>query len=304
MKVMCFMSLVPKGIIPPIVTPFNHDGSVNYDMLRKVTGHLVESGVHGIFPLGTSGEFYAVSDDDYKKILLAVKEEINGRVPLYAGANHITAKGVIHLIRICEEVGVDAVSVLTPMFVSQTQDELYCYYRSIAESTKLPIILYNNMPKTNVTIKPETVARLAGIDNIIAIKDSTGDMTNTLEYIRLTRDYDNFHVLVGRDTLIYSGLCSGASGAVASCANVAPEIAVSIYEKFIAKDYKGALEAQYQFAPIRLACSMGSFPAVIKESLRLEGFDVGKCADPIGELTPEQKIKLKNILRDAELIRQ
>lgn len=298
------MSLVPSGIIPPIVTPFNTDGSVNYNMLKKVTNHLVESGVHGIFPLGTSGEFYAVSDKDYAKILFTVKEELNGRVPLYAGANHITPQGVIRLIRICEKVHVDAVSVLTPMFVSQTQNELYSYFKSIAASTELPIVLYNNKPKTNVTIAPETVAKLAEIDNIIAIKDSTGDMTNTLEYLRLTRGIQNFHVLVGRDTLIYAGLCCGASGAVASCANIAPEIAVAIYNRFVSGDYPGALDAQYQFAPIRLACSMGSFPAVIKAGLTMEGFEVGKCADPIQELTPEQTDKLKNILSNSKLIRQ
>lgn len=293
------MSFVPKGIIPPIVTPFHPDGSVNYEILRKVTSYLIESGVHGIFPMGTSGEFYAVSNEDYRKLLLTVKDEIAGRVPLYAGANHITARGVIRLIRICEEVGVDAVSVLTPMFVSQTQDELYTYYKTIAESTKLPIILYNNKPKTNVTIAPPTVAKLAEIDNIIGVKDSTGDMTNTLEYIRLTRDMKNFHVLVGRDTLIYSGLCSGAVGSIASCANIAPRLAVDIYEKFAAGDYKGSLEAQFRFAPIRLACNLGSFPAVLKEGLKIKGLDVGKCAEPIQELSPSEKETLRKVLREA-----
>ena len=134
----------------------------------------------------------------------------------------------------------DAVSVLTPMFVSQTQDELYAYYKEIAESTSLPIILYNNKPKTNVTITPATVAKLAEIDNIVAVKDSTGDMTNAAEYIRLTRDNDNFHVLMGRDTLIHAALCYGATGAIASCANVAPRIAADIYDKFMEGDLKGS----------------------------------------------------------------
>ena len=130
------------------------------------------------------------------------------------------------------------------MFVSQTQDELYGYYKEIAESTTLPIILYNNKPKTNVTIEPATVAKLAEIDNIVAVKDSTGDMTNAAEYIRLTRDNDNFHVLMGRDTLIHAALCYGATGAIASCANVAPRITADIYDKFLAGDLKGSLDAQ------------------------------------------------------------
>ena len=145
---------------------------------------------------------------------------------VYAGANHITTAGAVELAKIAEEVGVDALSVLTPMFVSQTQDELLAYYTTIANATSLPIIIYNNKPKTNVTVAPATVRKLAQIKNIVGVKDSTGDMTNTEEYIRLTRDLPDFRVLVGRDTLIYAGLCYGAAGAITSCANIAPDLAV------------------------------------------------------------------------------
>ena len=296
------MGFVPRGIIPPIITPLTDDGEVNYPVLRQMVNHLIDNGVHGLFPLGTTGEFYAFDDDTYRKILETVKDETRGRVPVYGGANHITTRGVIRLVKICEEVGVDAVSVLTPMFVSQTQDELYAYYKEIAESTSLPIILYNNKPKTNVTITPATVAKLAEIDNIVAVKDSTGDMTNAAEYIRLTRDNDNFHVLMGRDTLIHAALCYGATGAIASCANVAPRIAADIYDKFMEGDLKGSLDAQFELAPLRIACGMGTFQAVIKEGLVQQGIPVGKCLAPIGELTPEEKEKLHQVLVDMKLV--
>lgn len=296
------MGFVPRGIIPPIITPLTDDGEVNYPVLRQMVNHLIDNGVHGLFPLGTTGEFYAFDDDTYRKILETVKDETRGRVPVYGGANHITTRGVIRLVKICEEVGVDAVSVLTPMFVSQTQDELYAYYKEIAESTSLPIILYNNKPKTNVTITPATVAKLAEIDNIVAVKDSTGDMTNAAEYIRLTRDNDNFHVLMGRDTLIHAALCYGATGAITSCANVAPRIAADIYDKFMEGDLKGSLDAQFELAPLRIACGMGTFPAVIKEGLVQQGIPVGKCLAPIGELTPEEKEKLHQVLVDMKLV--
>lgn len=296
------MAFTPRGIIPPIITPLTDEGEVNYEVLRQMVNHLIEEGVHGLFPLGTTGEFYAFDDDTYRKILETVKDETAGRVPVYGGANHITTRGVIRLVKICEEVGVDAVSVLTPMFVSQTQDELYDYYAEIAASTTLPIILYNNQPKTNVTITPATVARLAKIDNIVAVKDSTGDMTNAAEYIRLTRDNPNFSVLMGRDTLIYAALCYGAAGAIASCANVAPRITADIYDKYMAGDHQGALEAQFTLAPLRIACSMGTFPAVIKEGLVQEGFAVGKCLAPIAELKPEEKEKLHKVLEDMKLV--
>ncbi|MGL6201656.1 MAG: dihydrodipicolinate synthase family protein [Lachnospiraceae bacterium] len=296
------MSFVPKGVIPPIITPLTDEGEVNYEVLRQLVNHLIEQGVHGVFPLGTTGEFYAFDHDTVRKIFRTVKEEAAGRVPVYGGANHITTRGVIEIVKICEEENMDAVSVLTPMFVSQTQDELYDYFAEIAASTKLPIILYNNAPKTNVTITPSTVVKLAQIENIIAVKDSTGDMTNAAEYIRLTRDIPNFHVLMGRDTLIHAALSYGASGAIASCANVAPRIAADIYDKYVAGDLKGSLEAQFTLAPLRIACGIGTFPAVIKEGLVQQGIQVGKCLAPISELKPNEKEKLHQVLVDMKLI--
>lgn len=296
------MAFKPQGIIPPVITPLTDNGEVNYEVLRQLVNHLIDQGVHGLFPMGTTGEFYAFDDETFRKILETVKEEAAGRVPVYGGANHITTRGAIRLTKICEEVGVDAVSVLTPMFISQSQDELYEFFKTIAESTTLPIILYNNAPKTNVTIAPATAARLAEIPNIVGIKDSTGDMTNATEYIRLTRDNPDFHVLMGRDTLIYGALCYGATGAIASCANVAPRIAADIYDKFMAGDMAGSLEAQYKFAPLRIACGMGTFPAVIKEGLVMQGIPVGKCLEPIAELSSEEKEKLQSVLGEMELL--
>ncbi len=293
----------PYGIIPPVITPLNDDGTVNYEMLKLLVNHLIEEGVHGLFPLGTTGEFYAFDDETYKKIIITVKEAALGRVPIYAGCNHITTRGVIKQVKICEEIGVDCVSILTPMFVSQTQDELYEYYKTIAESTDLPIIMYNNKPKTNVTIEPKTVARLAQIENIIGVKDSTGDMTNTAEYIRLTRDNPNFTVLMGRDTLIYAALCYGAGGAISSCSNVAPRIAADIYDKYMAGDLEGALDAQFKLSPLRIATNLATFPAIIKEGLIQQGYNVGKCLAPIGDVSEEAKNKLHQVLKEMELVK-
>ena len=292
----------PYGIIPPIITPFTEDGKFNEPVYRDMVDHLIRGGVHGVFPLGTTGEFYAVTEDEVRRILAVTKDAVAGRVPVYAGATHITTRGTVRLVEVAEEAGVDAVSVLTPMFISQSQKEIYAFYKTVAESTSLPIIIYNNRPKTNVTVAPETLAKLSEIPNIVGVKDSTGDFTNTEEYIRLTRGNDHFHVLLGRDTLIYAGLCYGAAGAIASCANVAPRIAADIYDKFIAGDLAGALEAQFTLAPLRIACNMGTFPEVIKEGLMMQGFPVGKCLDPIAELSPEEKEKLRKVLTDMKLL--
>lgn len=302
----------PYGIIPPIITPFDAEGHVDFAAMAKMAVFLVDGGVHGLFPFGTTGEFYALQDEEYIKGLETVRDAVAGKttrsgkpIQLIAGCSHITTREVIRLIKLVEQVGgYDAVSVLTPMFVSQTQEELYTYYKTIADSTTMPVLMYNNPPKTNVNIVPATAARLAhDCGNIIGIKDSSGDMTNCGEYLRLTADErDHFHVIMGRDTMIYAGLHYGCSGAVASCANVAPRVVADIYDKFMEGDWKGALEAQFRLAPLRIATNMGTFPEVIKEGLNMQGIPVGKCLDPIQELTPAEKEKLRSVLAEMKLV--
>jgi 4-hydroxy-tetrahydrodipicolinate synthase len=303
----------PYGIIPPIITPFDDEGRVNNDALSKMSTFLIDGGVHGLFPFGTTGEFYAVSDEEYVKALETVREAARGRkdrksrpIQLIAGCSAITTRRVVELAHLAEKTGgYDAISVLTPMFIGQTQDELYRFYKTIADSTSMPVIMYNNKPKTNIGIAPATVARLAhDCENIIGVKDSTGDMTNTLEYIRLTRDIrEKFSIMMGRDTLIYAGMHCGCTGAVASCANVAPRVVADIYDKFEDGDWQGALDAQFALAPLRLASTaLGTFPEVIKEGLEIQGVQVGKCLEPIQALTPEEREKLKKILADMGLV--
>lgn len=295
------MKFKPHGIVVPIVTPLDSRGALDENAYRRLVSYLAENGIHGIFPFGTTGEFYAFDNSVYRRIL-ELSKEIAGDMHVYAGANHITTQGAIELARIAEEVGVDALSVLTPMFISQTQDELYAYFREIAEATSLPVVIYNNTPKTNIQVTPQTIQRLAKVENIVAVKDSTGDMTNAEEYIRLTRDMEDFHVMMGRDTLIYAALCYGATGAIASCANVAPRIAVDIYECFQKGDAKKALEAQFKFAQLRIATGMGSFPVVIKEALGMIGLDVGPCVPPIAPLSEDARTKLRALLTEIGLL--
>ena len=296
------MAFSPKGIVVPIVTPVDENGKLNEKAYRKLVDYLADNGIHGVFPFGTTGEFYAYDLGFYTHLLEVTKDAVRGRMQIYAGANHITTKGAAEIAKAVEKVGgIDALSVLTPMFVSQTQEEVYTYYKEIAAETSLPIIIYNNKPKTNVTVEPATVAKLAEIDNIVAAKDSTGDMTNAEEYLRLTQGME-FSVMMGRDTLILAGLHYGASGAIASCANVAPRIAVDIYDRFMAGDYKGALDAQFKLSALRVATNMGSFPVTLKEALKLIGQDCGDCVKPILPLHEDQREKLRGVLSGMGLL--
>lgn len=297
------MSFKANGIIAAMITPLTDTLQVNEKGLRRLVNYLIDGGVHGLFVVGTSGEFYGFSPEQRKEAFQICIDEARGRVPVYAGVNGITTKEAVEYAQMAEEVKADAISVLTPMFVSVTQGELYNHYASIASSTNLPMLLYNNVGKTNVNIAVETATKLSEISNIVGIKDSSGDFTLTSEYIRNTRENkDQFSVLSGRDTLIHACLAYGGHGAITACANIAPRLMADIYDKYVAGDIEGSLEAQYRIAPIRMAFSLGSYPTILKESLELQGIDAGPCFAPVGPMSQENKVVLKNILADAGLL--
>jgi 4-hydroxy-tetrahydrodipicolinate synthase len=291
----------PEGIIPAVVTPLDAEGRFNEKAMRKLIDYLIEGGSHGLFVVGAAGEFYGLTPEEKREIFEVTMDQVGRRVPVYAGTAGITTRESVALTRIAEACQVDAVSVLTPMFVSPSQEQLVKHFETIASNTSLPVIMYNNPPKTGVSLAPSTVARLADIPNIVGIKDSSGDLTVTGEYIRLTKG-KKFSVLMGRDTLIFGALCYGATGSIASCANVAPRICADIYNRFKAGDMAGALEAQYNLAPLRIAFNIGTFPAVIKESLEMLGIEAGACMPPVGAMSPEERSRLRRVLVEMGLL--
>jgi 4-hydroxy-tetrahydrodipicolinate synthase len=200
-----------------------------------------------------------------------------------------------------EREGADGVSVITPYFIMPSQAELVDHYRRLAESTSLPLVLYSN-PSTcgGLKIEPETVAKLAGIKNIVAIKDSSGDLQNAIEMVRLVPD--TFSVLIGRDTLIAAALMFGAKGAVPASGNIAPKLVVEIYESFRAGEFERCKAAQKRLSPVRLALTIGTAPGVVKQAMELIGWDVGPSRSPIAHLSADKRAKLKEILTAAALL--
>jgi 4-hydroxy-tetrahydrodipicolinate synthase len=288
------------GIIPPLVTPMTPDEDVDYPKLRKFIDHQIACGVHGIFVLGTTGECYALDAEEKQKIVAMTVEHVNRRVPVYAGTGAETTREAIRHTRMAEREGADGVSVITPYFIMPNQSEVADHYRRIAEATSLPVVLYSN-PSTcgGLRIEPETVARLAEVKNIVAIKDSSGDLQNTIETVRLVPD--SFAVLMGRDTLIAPALMFGAKGAVPASGNIAPKLVVEIYSRFVAGDIEGAKAAQRRLSPVRIALTMGTAPGVVKQAMALIGWDVGPSRSPIAPLNAEKRAKLKEILVAAGL---
>jgi 4-hydroxy-tetrahydrodipicolinate synthase len=291
----------PYGVIPAMVTPLTGDDRINEAALRRLTNYLIDGGVHGVFAIGSQGEFWAFTADEKRRVWEIVVEETRGRVPVYAGTAAVTTRETVALTRLAEQCGVDAVSVLTPYFISPSDGELYDHYRAVAEATSLPVLLYSNPARTGVKLSVKIVARLAEIENIVGIKDSSGDLELAAQYIE-SAPGDKFAVVMGRDTLIYAGLMYGAKGAIAATGNVVPGLVASIYEHFKAGDYEAARRAQEALAPLRLAFSWGTFPVVIKEALDLMGMEGGPARAPVGPMSAEQRERLREVLQKMNVL--
>ena len=294
------MGLEVKGIIPAMATPMSSSEEIDEAGTRELINYLIDSGVHGIFICGSQGESYALTEEEKKRIINIAVDEVNGRVPVYAGTGAITTKASIRLSRYAEDAGADAVTIVTPYFIKPSQDELYLHYRRIAESIDIPVLIYNNPGRTGVNLEAETVRRLAEIDNIVGIKDSSGDLTLTAQYIMECPK--EFAVLAGRDSLILATLLYGGKGAVAATANVAPKLVVGIYESFLRGDLERARELQFKLLPLRLAFNLGTFPAVVKEAMNILKRPSGPARSPVSSLPEDKRERLKSILKGIGLI--
>jgi 4-hydroxy-tetrahydrodipicolinate synthase len=290
-----------RGIIPPVGTPMQANEDLDLPRLKWFLDHLIDSGVHGVFVLGTNSEFYAMDENEKQQVIATAVEHVNGRVPVFAGTGAETTREAVRLTKMAEKEGANGVSVITPYFVLPNQQEIYNHYCRIAENTSLPVVLYNN-PATcgGVKIDVDTLGRLAEIPNILGVKDSSGDLQNTIEYLRVVPE--RFGVMMGRDTLIYPALIFGARGAVPATGNIAPQIVVEIYESFMRGDQVASLAAQRKLNPVRMALTLGTAPGGVKAALQLLGLSIGPCRSPVAPLPQDKMQKMRAALQSAGLL--
>lgn len=288
-----------KGVIVPILTPIDENELIDEAKLRDQVDYVINGGVLGILAFGSNGEFYAVEDEEMERGLKIMVDQAAGRVPVYFGIGAISTKKCCRLAKMAEENGAAGISVLQPMFLKPTETELYNHFKTIAESIpETPMLLYNNPGRVGYTMSAGLVERLAKeFDNIVGMKDTSGDITQTAEFIRRTRGTD-FKVFGGKDTLLYASMCHGAVGGVCTAANFMPELITDVYNKFIAGDLQGSLEAQFKLNPVRLSMDPASFPVAAKDMANLRGRNVGLPYKP-NIATPEGPV-LGQIRKEME----
>ena len=293
-----------KGVIVPILTPIDEEERIDEAKLREQVDYVIEGGVLGILAFGSNGEFYVVEEDEMERGLKIMVDQAAGRVPVYFGIGAISTKKCCRLAKMAVANGAAGISVLQPMFLKPTEDELYLHFKTIAETVpETPMLLYNNPGRVGYTMSGRLVERLAHeVPNIVGMKDTSGDITQTSEFIRRTRDV-GFKVFGGKDTLLYASMCHGAVGGVCTAANFMPELITDVYNKFVAGYLEGSLEAQFKLNPVRLSMDGASFPVAAKDMANLRGRDIGLPYKP-NLATPEGPVldRIKAEMKTAGLI--
>lgn len=286
------MSIDFKGIVPALITPLTQAEEVDEAGLRELVDRLIDAGVHGLFVLGTNGEFIALSEAEKLRVAAIAVDQARGRVPVIAGTGAYATRDVIELNHKMQDAGVDAVSVITPYFNGATQAELFTHYERIAQGTSLPVVLYTIPAKTGITLNVDTVRRLSEIPNIRGIKDSGGDFDRLLQLINLRRD--DFSVFTGTDSMILWTLIAGGDGAVAATTNAVPSVVMSIWNNFQSGDIDAARRAQESLRALRDAFALGTMPVVLKTAATMLGMPAGPArspAQPLDDAARERLVK-------------
>ena len=287
-----------EGIITPIVTPFNRDKeeSINYEATEKLINYLIEHGVKGIFILGSNGEFHVVDEDEKVEFAKKVVEIVNKRVPVFVGTGCCSTRATLRLSKKMEEIGADALSVITPYFLKPTDENLYAHYKAVAQSVNIPIVLYNIPKATGCPLSPELVDRLADIPNIKAIKDSSGELERIQAYAKIAENKD-FELLIGSDSKISYAYGLGATAAVAGTSNVIVDTLVGLDKALNEGDTETAEKLQKDIDVLRGVLKLGTVPSAMKRSVELAGIaEVGPARMPVQELSKEDDEKAMQIM--------
>lgn len=280
-------------------TPFSQSGEVDANRLKDLTDFLIERGVDGLFPLGTTGEFALLDRDERKRIVEVVVDRANSRVPVLAGICDPSPRNAIAFARDAEDAGADGVVATPPYYYRLGEEGLYNHFRMIHESISLPLVLYNIPEWTHNFVPVSVVSRLASEGVVVGMKYTEYNYLNLLRFIEAAGG--RISVLTGSDAMAYSCLEAGGSGAVISVSNILPKEASSIFDLFKEGRLEEAKRVQESILPAIEAAGVGYFPAGLKEAMKVAGFSVGEVRRPQTPLSEGERETVRALLRKAGL---
>ena len=285
-----------EGIFVALATPMTAGQEVDYDTLRSLVNYLVGQGVHGIVPLGSTGEYYALSASERKGVLAAAVETAGGRMPVVAGTNAGATRDVINYALQAQKLGAAGVLLAAPYYSLPTSGELVEHVRAVDKAIGVPIMLYNYPARTGVDMTPDVVERLADLDNVRYIKESTGDASRMSEIVR--RCGNRISLFCGCDTLAIESFQMGAVGWVAGAANVLPRQHVELFDLAVKrKDAKAARECYNRMRPtLELMEGGGKYTQWVKAGCGIMGRPVGPPRQPLLPASKDEIARLKKAL--------
>jgi 4-hydroxy-tetrahydrodipicolinate synthase len=285
-----------SGVYVVVCTPFTENGDVDEGTLRRHIRFLLDAGVHGVIPTGSTSEFASLSEAERKRIADITLDEVRGKVPVVAGTAAVSTRDTIMYSQYAEAAGADGVMIVPPYYCHPTEREIYHHYKAVAESIHLPIMVYNNPWTSGVDMQPALLQRLAEIENVAYVKESSGDMRRVSEIQRLCGD--RLTVFCGADNLALEMFAVGIQGWVAAPANAIPRQCVRLYElAAVKKDLDQARELYLKMLPYFTALESGQFVQYVKASLEILGKPIGAPRRPLLRPVEEDYRKLEGLLR-------
>lgn len=284
-----------KGSIVALITPFKN-GLVDKQKLQELVEWHIESGTSAIAPCGTTGESATLTHDEHNEVVEIVVDAVNKRIPVIAGTGSNNTKEAILLTKHAKDVGVDAALIIAPYYNRPTQNGLYDHFNAIAANADLPIMLYNIASRTGVNMEPALVQKLSLINNIVAIKEASGNLSQMSDIIQLCGH--EFSLMSGDDALTLPVMSIGGTGVISVVANIVPADVAKLVESFKTGDLKTAREYHYKLSNLVKAMFIETNPIPVKKAMELMGLCSGELRLPMTEMLPENVAKLKIAMKE------
>jgi 4-hydroxy-tetrahydrodipicolinate synthase len=291
----------PKGIITALVTAFDGGGKLSEERLRKSVEFQIANGVHGLCPTGGTGEPLSLSEEEYKKDLDIVIDQVKGRVPVIAGVLLVDQAMTIRIAKHAARAGAAAVMLIPPYFVRTSQRQVFRHFSDIAAATDIPLIVFNTPSRSGVNVEPEFVVRLAKeVDAFVGIKEGSGNLAQVQSIIRDAPA--EFSVLQASDALQVATWAMGGDGGIVAIANLTPDVFVEMWNAFQRGELSRARELQLKILPLNAVTYAEGHPGPLKRALELVGRPAGEPRPPIYPVTEETDRKLQAVLKDLKLL--
>jgi len=294
------MSLEIQGCGTALVTPFKHDGSIDEVAMRKLVEFQLREGIDFLVPCGTTGETPTLEHGEYLGVIRLVLQEVNGKVPVIAGAGGYNTRKVIAMVQEVASIGVQGILSVAPYYNKPTQEGLYQHFKAIAESTDLPVILYNVPSRTGSNIEPATVARLSKISNIIGIKEASGSITQQMQVLDAVGP--GFRVLSGDDAFTLPLMALGGVGVISVVANEIPGPMTKLAHLMLEGKLEEARKLHFQLLPLMQANFIETNPIPVKAALAMMGMIKEVYRLPMVPMKPENRAKLEKALAAQGLL--